>query len=348
MAHVTATKQAHASAVRAERKLIERYHVDERLAEASKAIDPAGGHQRFQRWRAALDRSDTAMRGICKQLDRLVYGTGDERLPGAEHRPQPDNERARIVNGHLAYFTRDYLDLTAGYFVNNAHPSSVTRGRAVGDSHWQRRHRRRLQVRRRCAIQTLWSTLDRIRRVAMPASSQPEPRSPTFLRRCASTPRASSARSGELIEIWDQAAFQTPAPGPALPGGPPVARPDSRPRRVRQDRRRRTMRRRRSQTIAAAEGSARSTRNQVDAIGRLLGAGGSSGLVHERALVVDRHAAFAPPTRWSSRRRYTRAAQTAWYTWSTGDPTARATCWSWSHLSSTAHPTLVNGCIEYT
>jgi hypothetical protein len=94
-------------AVRAELKLIDRYHVDERLAEACKAIDPAGGNQLFQRWRAALDRSDTAMRGICKQLDTLVSGTGDERLPWADHPPQLDGERARIVKGHLAYFTRD-------------------------------------------------------------------------------------------------------------------------------------------------------------------------------------------------------------------------------------------------
>jgi len=73
--------------------------------------------------------------------------------------------------------------------------------------------------------------------------------------RCRAAGRAAHARSARRT-----------APGPALPGARPVARPDSRPSGVRYDRRRRrqrrTPRRRRSQTIAAAEGLARSTRTR--------------------------------------------------------------------------------------
>jgi len=73
--------------------------------------------------------------------------------------------------------------------------------------------------------------------------------------RCRAAGRAAHARSARRT-----------APGPALPGARPVARPDSRPGGVRSDGRRRrprrTPRRRRSQTIAAAEGLARSTRTR--------------------------------------------------------------------------------------
>lgn len=93
--------------IRAEMKLIDRYHVDERLADACKAIDPVSGHLLFQSWRAALDRSDTAMRRICRQLDKLIHGTGDPRLPWPEEPPQLLGERARTVEGHLTYLSRD-------------------------------------------------------------------------------------------------------------------------------------------------------------------------------------------------------------------------------------------------
>lgn len=91
----------------ADLKLIDRYHVDERLAEACHAIDPVHGDRLLQRWRAALDRSSTAMRNICKRLHTLTYGSGDEDLPWAAQPPQLRGERARIVEGHLTYFTRD-------------------------------------------------------------------------------------------------------------------------------------------------------------------------------------------------------------------------------------------------
>lgn len=91
----------------ADLQLIDRYHVDERLAEACQAIDPVHGNRLFRRWRTALNRSATAMRDICEQLHTLIYGAGDEHLPWAEQPPQLHGERARIVQGHLTYFTRE-------------------------------------------------------------------------------------------------------------------------------------------------------------------------------------------------------------------------------------------------
>ena len=71
----------------ADLELIDRYYVDERLAQACQAIDPVGGDRLLRRWRAALERSDTAMRTICQQIHTLIYGAGDEQLPWADSRP---------------------------------------------------------------------------------------------------------------------------------------------------------------------------------------------------------------------------------------------------------------------
>jgi hypothetical protein len=95
--------------IRPRMRLIDRYHVNERLAAAAELVerDPAARRSLLETWRAALDRSDTAIRRICKQLDELLYGPApeedDDELPWGRPR-RLDRQPTRLVEGHIAYF----------------------------------------------------------------------------------------------------------------------------------------------------------------------------------------------------------------------------------------------------
>lgn len=95
-----------------EMKLIDRYHVDERLARVAEVLecDAVGRRQMVDRWRASLDRSDTAIRLICKEIDSRTWGKMPSprgRLVGIDwplERPlKISKQNEPIVEDHLRY-----------------------------------------------------------------------------------------------------------------------------------------------------------------------------------------------------------------------------------------------------
>jgi hypothetical protein len=97
-------------------KLIDRFHVDERLAQVCEAITYSTEEalDLYSRWREQLDRSDTAIDRICRHLNELadhqLFGQTDgDPLPAywvGIARPTITGERAQIAWGHLGYFDR--------------------------------------------------------------------------------------------------------------------------------------------------------------------------------------------------------------------------------------------------
>jgi hypothetical protein len=97
--------------IRPRMRLIDRYHVDERLAASAEAVErePMARRSLLQRWRKTLDRSDTAIRRICKELDERLHGPipdgyrDDDEVPWGRPRLM-QGQSARVVEGHVAYF----------------------------------------------------------------------------------------------------------------------------------------------------------------------------------------------------------------------------------------------------
>jgi hypothetical protein len=92
--------------VRAEMKLIDRYHVEERLRATCEVLEskPEAARRLFEHWRRCLDRSDVAMQRICSKVKRLIHGTGPQELPWPTIAPSIGGMRAQIAEGHLGYF----------------------------------------------------------------------------------------------------------------------------------------------------------------------------------------------------------------------------------------------------
>jgi len=105
-----------------EMKLLDRYHLDERLAEIAEILerDKRDRRRLLETWRASLDRGDGAIRRICKQIEDRSYreappATTTDDDPDAIHpfgddfdwEPDPIPRFARhstnIIEGHLGY-----------------------------------------------------------------------------------------------------------------------------------------------------------------------------------------------------------------------------------------------------
>ena len=92
-------------------ELIDRFHVDERLAAICECLGAAGRGLRAA-WHLHLDRSDTAIDRIIRRLDDLIWhsqlgATDDDPAPGYWERLGVKDlvgERLRIVSGHVEYF----------------------------------------------------------------------------------------------------------------------------------------------------------------------------------------------------------------------------------------------------
>ncbi len=94
-----------------EMKLLDRYHLFERLAQIAELLER---EQRdrwilLERWRASLDRSDTAIRRICKEIEDRVYEPMPRRrFPigidwPLERTPKIPTYKERVIEGHLTY-----------------------------------------------------------------------------------------------------------------------------------------------------------------------------------------------------------------------------------------------------
>jgi hypothetical protein len=96
--------------------LLDRYHVDERLARCAEAVekDITARQVLLRRWRASLDRSDAAVRGIYRELDRRLYAAPP---PDAKENPAYwlwhaptlllGDEPARVVEDNITYFRKN-------------------------------------------------------------------------------------------------------------------------------------------------------------------------------------------------------------------------------------------------
>ena len=123
-------------------QVIDRFHVNERLAELCEAITSGIQEARalYQHWQTCLDRSDTAIDRICGQLNRLsdhhmlaIDDRNDPNPPSywvSRSRPTIEGERASIAWGHLAYLERHRRYLRYATSVKRGIPigSGVTEG----------------------------------------------------------------------------------------------------------------------------------------------------------------------------------------------------------------------------
>jgi hypothetical protein len=87
-------------------RLIDRYHLDTRLAEVAEAVAPTPEKAKalLTHWRQRLDQEDSTMARLCRSLDRKIYGAGDQRLISPPIPPTLHGQRARTVEKHLGYF----------------------------------------------------------------------------------------------------------------------------------------------------------------------------------------------------------------------------------------------------
>ena len=120
--------------------LIDRFHVDERLAQTCELISQDGviAAELFEHWGRCLDRSDTAMHRICRRLDELsnhMVGSameGEPAPPYWEHRARTrlSGEHARIVWGNHQYFHRHRAKMQYARSIRMGLPigSGVTEG----------------------------------------------------------------------------------------------------------------------------------------------------------------------------------------------------------------------------
>lgn len=98
----------------ADHELIDRFHVDERLAEVCELVtsDPRTGWELREAWRSYLNRSDTAIERIIRRLDDLFWhlqfgSTDGDPAPTFWQTRSPRQisaEKQRIVSAHLEYF----------------------------------------------------------------------------------------------------------------------------------------------------------------------------------------------------------------------------------------------------
>lgn len=98
----------------ADHELIDRFHVDERLAEVCELVtsDARTAWELREAWRSYLNRSDTAIERIIRRLDELFWhiqlGSTDGDPPPPFWRTRSPRhisaEKKRAISGHLEYF----------------------------------------------------------------------------------------------------------------------------------------------------------------------------------------------------------------------------------------------------
>lgn len=111
---VAQLRERHGVAIDAE--VLDRYHVDERLAEICEAIfgKYAEAYELYARWRYQLDQSDTAIDRIIRHLDALVFFSRYGFIEGDDppsfwcerHVITVRDKELRTVEGHLEYLRR--------------------------------------------------------------------------------------------------------------------------------------------------------------------------------------------------------------------------------------------------
>jgi hypothetical protein len=120
--------------IRPAMKLIDRYHVDERLAQAAECVERDRGARGalLERWRRTLGRSDRGIRTICEQLDERLYEPLRDDPDGwpISRRPKIVGENARIAEGHHDYFRRHTSKICYATARKRGYPigSGVTEG----------------------------------------------------------------------------------------------------------------------------------------------------------------------------------------------------------------------------
>lgn len=126
--------------LKAAMKMIDRFHVDERMAQLCELITctKPQGRELFNTWRTQLDRSDSAIDRICRRLNALEHY---QLFGGADREPMPaywtqltrdeiKGERASIAWGHVAYLNRYRRQLRYATARRSGFPigSGVTEG----------------------------------------------------------------------------------------------------------------------------------------------------------------------------------------------------------------------------
>lgn len=128
-----------------EMKLLDRFHLDERLAQVAEMIERDEQLRRrlLTSWRESLDRSDRAIRGICKQIEDRIYEPLDAPAERAAFRTfyqafgwEPERtlrigrHSGRLLEGHVAYCRNNAMKMRYATAKKRGFPigSGVTEG----------------------------------------------------------------------------------------------------------------------------------------------------------------------------------------------------------------------------
>jgi len=113
-------------------ELIDRFHVDERLAEVCElaTCDEPTARELRQSWRKCLDRSDTAIDRIVRRIDELLLhvllgALDDDPRPAfweARARGRLSAESQRIISGHVEYFRNQRHRIRYATSLRHGHP----------------------------------------------------------------------------------------------------------------------------------------------------------------------------------------------------------------------------------
>lgn len=92
-----------------EMHLIDRYHVDERLAQTAELLEPnrVARWQLVDTWKRSMARSDLAISKLCRSFRALVrdlYDDDEDLFAAPISRATVHGEAARVIEGHLTYF----------------------------------------------------------------------------------------------------------------------------------------------------------------------------------------------------------------------------------------------------
>jgi hypothetical protein len=117
-----------------ELKLIDRYHLFERLAEVAEVLEreQSARWRLLEEWRASLDRSDNAIRRICKYIDNRTWGPMPRRRFPYGYGIDWPLERPLKVSKDGATIVEDHLKYIGNHWDNMRYASARKRGFPIG------------------------------------------------------------------------------------------------------------------------------------------------------------------------------------------------------------------------
>jgi hypothetical protein len=135
--------------VRPAMNLVDRYHVEQRLAQTADAIEPNQFAARclLEKWRRDLDRSDTAIHRIRREIGARLFAPATRRpapatagaelawpldMPYPKSRPEPFERHVRLLKGERAQAAEENYDYFERHAARLHYASARRRGFPIG------------------------------------------------------------------------------------------------------------------------------------------------------------------------------------------------------------------------